>query len=72
MQQSMEVLKNHSEIFKGRNMDIGDTPISPISMGDDLNPILLSESVMDSYRKLVEMINVPSTAKEYSYVLLWK
>ncbi len=72
MQQSMEVLQNHSEIFKERNMDIGDTPISPMSMEDDLTPILLSKSVMDSYRKLVEMINTPSTAKEYSYVLLGK
>ncbi len=72
MQQSMEVLKNHSGIFKGRNMDIGDTPISPMSIEDDLTPILLSKNVMDSYRKLVEMINTPSTAKEYSYVLLGK
>ena len=70
--QSMIALSNNKEMFVGRNMDVGDTPISPMTLNDDYTPILLSEEVMLEYQKLVTLINNPETAKEYSYVLLGK
>lgn len=53
-------------------MDVSDTPISPVSIDDDFTPLLLSDSVMQEYKKLITLINNPETAKEYSFVLLGK
>jgi len=72
IEKSQNVLEKHKEEFSGRNMDIGDTPISPMSLDDEYTPILLSGDVMEQYRKLVMLINNSDTAKEYSYVLLGK
>lgn len=72
IEKSLAVLNQHQAEFSGRNMDIGDTPISPMSMNDEYTPILLSDEVMSEYKKLVDLINNPVTAKEYSYVLLGK
>lgn len=69
---SMQVLSNHPELVSLKGMDIGDTPISPMSLEDDYTPILFSPEVMSSYKRLVELINIPETAKEYSFVLLGK
>jgi len=68
IEQSMSALTNNNL----KTMNIGDTPISPMTIDDDLTPILLSEEVTTKYRQLVELINNPETAKEYSYVLLGK
>lgn len=67
---SMQVLSDHPELV--RSMDIGDTPISPMVLDNDYTPILFSHEVMESYKKLVYVINNPETAKEYSFILLGK
>lgn len=72
IEESMKVLQENSSQFVGRNMDVSDTPISPVSMDDDFTPVLLSDSVMQEYKKLITLINNPETAKEYSFVLLGK
>lgn len=72
MEESMKALANNSSQFIGRNMDVSDTPISPVSMEDDFTPILLSDEVMKEYKRLITLINNPETAKEYSFVLLGK
>ena len=69
---SMQVLSQRPELISERNMDISDTPISPMSLNDDYTPVLFSQEAMSTYKKLVEIINVPETAKEYSFVLLGK
>lgn len=53
MEESMKALANNSSQFMGRNMDVSDTPISPVSMDDDFTPVLLSDSVMQEYKKLI-------------------
>ena len=53
-------------------MDIGDTPISPMSLDDEYTPILLTSDVVATYKKIVETINNPDTALEYSFLLLGK
>ncbi len=72
MSESMQVLNNNPNLMIERNMDISDTPISPMTLDDDYTPILFSQEVMELYKKLVEIINNPETAKEYSFVLLGK
>ncbi len=69
---SMQVLSDHPELVSQKGMDIGDTPISPMVLEDDDIPIIFSSEVTASYKKLVDMINIPETAKEYSFVLLGK
>ena len=69
---SIQVLNDNPELVSTRNMDIGDTPISPMALDDDYTPMLFSPEVVDSYKRLVDVINVPETAKEYSFVLLGK
>ena len=69
---SMQVLSDNPELVTNNNMDIGDTPISPMLLDDDYTPILFSEDVMQAYKVLVEKINIPDTAKEYSFVILGK
>ena len=69
---SMQVLNEQPELISERNMDISDTPISPMTLADDYTPILFSQEAMLTYKKLVEIINIPGTAKEYSFVLLGK
>lgn len=61
-----------NKIRFNREMDIGDVPISPMCIEDDLTPILLSPNVMDEYRRLIDLINEPKTALEYGFVLLGK
>lgn len=69
---SMQVLSENPELVSQRGMDIGDTPISPMALDDDYTPMLFTPEVMASYKRLVDIINVPETAKEYSFVLLGK
>lgn len=69
---SMQVLNNNPELVSKRNMDIGDTPISPMTLDDNYTPMIFSQEVMASYKRLVDIINIPETAKEYSFVLLGK
>lgn len=69
---SMQVLSENPELVSQRGMDIGDTPISPIALDDDYTPMLFTPEVVASYKRLVDIINVPETAKEYSFVLLGK
>ena len=69
---SMKVLQNNFELVSKRNMDICDTPISPMALDDDYTPVLFTSKVMLYYKKLVELINFPETAKEYSFVILGK
>ena len=69
---SMQVLSENPELVSQRGMDIGDTPISPIALDDDYIPMLFTPEVVASYKRLVDIINVPETAKEYSFVLLGK
>jgi len=69
---SLEVINNNPELSSKRNMDIGDTPISPMALDDDDTLMIFSKEVMDYYKKLVDMINIEETAKEYSFVLLGK
>lgn len=72
MNYTQKILRDHNVELADRNMDIGDTPISPVSLDDEYTPILLSENVIETYNKLVQTINVPETALEYSFVLLGK
>lgn len=72
IEESMKTLQENPSAFMGRNMDVSDTPISPVSMDDDFTPILLSDDVMKEYKRLISLINNPETAKEYSFVLLGK
>lgn len=72
IEESMKALSTNESQFIGRNMDVGDTPISPVSMADDFTPILLSDEVMQKYKRLITLINNRETAKEYSFVLLGK
>ena len=69
---SMQVLTEHPELVSEKRMDIGDTPISPMTLDDDYTPMIFTKEVMDAYKKLVNIINIPETAKEYSFVLLGK
>lgn len=69
---SLQVLSERPELISERSMDISDTPISPMSLDDDYTPVLFSHEVVSNYKKLVEIINAPETAKEYSFVLLGK
>lgn len=69
---SIEILDNNQELFSNRNIDIGDTPISPMALDDDYTPMLFTPEVMAFYKRLVDIINIPETAKEYSFVLLGK
>lgn len=69
---SMQVLSDNPELVSQRGMDIGDTPISPMALDDDYTPMLFTPEVMASYKRLVDIINIPETAKEYSFVLLGK
>ena len=43
-----------------------------MTLEDDYTPMLFLPEVTDAYKKLVAMINVPATAKEYSFILLGK
>ena len=70
--QSLQVLNDIPALVSERNMDIGDTPISPMMIEDDYTPIFFSPEVIEEYKRLVEIINVPETSKEYSFVLLGK
>lgn len=70
--QSLQILNNNPRLVSERNMDIGDTPISPMMIEDDYTPVLFSSEVVEAYKRLVEIINIPETAKEYSFVLLGK
>lgn len=70
--QSLQVLNNNPELVSKRNMDIGDVPISPMTIEDDYTPIIFSSEVVESYKRLVKLINIPETAKEYSFVMLGK
>lgn len=72
MEQAELTLQNNNEVFSNRNMDITDTPISPVTLDDDYTPVLLDADVMKEYKKMIKLINNPETAKEYSYVLLGK
>lgn len=72
MHQTEQILKEHEKDFLSRNMDIGDTPISPMSLDDEYTPILLTSDVVATYKKIVETINNPDTALEYSFLLLGK
>lgn len=72
MYKAQEILKEHNKEFANRNMDIGDTPISPVSLDEEDTPIILSDNVDEAYNKLVKTINNPETALEYSFVLLGK
>ena len=69
---SLQVLSDRPELVFERGMDISDTPISPMSLDEDYTPILLTQEAMSAYKNFVEIINVPETAKEYSFVLLGK
>lgn len=69
---SMQVLSENPKLVSQREMDIGDTPISPMALDDNYTPMLFTLEVMASYKRLVDIINVPKTAKEYSFVLLGK
>lgn len=72
MQKTEQILKEHASDLKKRNLNIGDTPISPMNLDDDNIPILLTENVALAYKKLVELINEPTAALEYSFLLLGK
>ena len=65
IEESMKALSTNESQFIGRNMDVGDTPISPVSMADDFTPILLSDEVMQKYKRLIILINNREKAKEY-------
>ena len=69
---SLEVLDSRPDLVSERGMDISDTPISPMALDDDYTPMLFSPEVMRDYKRLVEIINDPVTAKEYSFVMLGK
>lgn len=69
---SMQVLSDNPELVSKRGMDIGDTPISPMALNDDYTPVIFLPEIITSYKKLVDIINIPETAKEYSFVLLGK
>lgn len=69
---SLQVLSNNPELVSERGMDISDTPISPMTLDDDYTPVLFSPEIMETYKRLVEIINIPEKAKEYSFVLLGK
>lgn len=69
---SMQILSDNPELISQRGMDIGDTPISPMTLDDDYTPMLFTPEVMAFYKRLVDIINIPETAKEYSFVLLGK
>lgn len=58
--------------FKKRNIDITDTPMSPMCLDDNYIPILLSGDVFEVYKKMVQTINNPQTALEYSFLLFGK
>lgn len=70
--ESLQVLKQNPELTATRNMDITDTPISPMALADDYTPVLFSKEVMVGYSKLLKLINNPETACEYSFILLGK
>lgn len=72
MQQTEYILKEHKSIFSNKDMDISDTPISPMNLDDEYTPILFDQNVVETYEKLVKMINEPDTAVEYSFILLGK
>ena len=56
IEESMKALSTNESQFIGRNMDVGDTPISPVSMADDFTPILLSDEVMQKYKRLINFL----------------
>ena len=64
MQQTEYILKEHKSIFSNKDMDISDTPISPMNLDDEYTPILFDQNVVETYEKLVKMIN---EVKEKSY-----
>lgn len=66
MQESLSIIQNNN--LDG--MDITDTPISPNYIEDDDMEIVLTEEVTKEYKRIVQMINNPSTALEYPMVLL--
>ena len=68
---SLKVIKENQRVF-GKDVDITDTPISPMCIEDDLSPILFDEEVMNEYEKLIKLSNDSETALEHSFVLLGK
>lgn len=74
MKKTVAILEEHQKEFddQKRNMDITDTPISPMCLNDNLTPILLSSKISEIYKKIVQIINKPPTALEYSFLLLGK
>lgn len=49
---------------------VSDIPLSPISVRNSEQHIVLSTNVLEEYKKLVERIKNPETAKEIPFYLL--
>ena len=56
--------------FDGRNINIGDAPISPMSLDDSNTTVYLSPEIIEEYKSLVPKLINPETALEYAYLLV--
>lgn len=68
LDESSNIMLDNPNIF--RNMDISDTPISPMSLDDSNKIILLAPDILQEYNNIIKKINNPSTALEYGYLLV--
>lgn len=62
------IIKEHN--LQKENIDITDTPISPFLLLEDNQEIIMSDEVTKEYHNYIKLINDPSTAFEYSLLLL--
>ena len=62
IEESIRIISDKKSEFQNRNIDIGDTPISPMSLNDNNNYIFLSKEVSEEYKKVLSKLQKPDTA----------
>lgn len=70
IEESIRIISDKKSEFQNRNIDIGDTPISPMSLNDNNNYVFLSKEVSEEYKNIVSNLQKPDTALEYAYLLV--
>ena len=65
-----QILDIVCEFESDNSRELSDIPLSLMIMGDSLEDIVLSSSVYDEYKKMVERIRCSNSSQEIPYILL--
>lgn len=69
-EEAENIIGSNQSKFEGKNIDIGDIPISPMSLDDCDNNVFLSKEVVEQYKNILPRLVNPKTALEYGYLLV--